>query len=91
MTARRPRRKPMSDQKSEAQKFRESKQRCFRALADYVHLLRGWETGLAPLTPEDEPHPLFVEALHQKDYVEYLLDFLMEDGIEEQKHGLLNT
>lgn len=29
--------------------------------------------------------PLFVEALHQKDYVEYLLDFLMEDGIEEQK------
>ena len=72
-------------QKSEAQKFRESKQRCFRALADYAHLLRGWETGLAPLTPEDEPHPLFVEALHQKDYVEYLLDFLMEDGIEEQK------
>lgn len=45
-------------QKSEAQKFRESKQRCFRALADYAHLLRGWETGLAPLTPEDEPHPL---------------------------------
>ena len=72
-------------QKSEAQKFRESKQRCFRALADYAHLLRGWETDLAPLTPEDEPHPLFVEALHQKDYVEYLLDFLMEDGIEEQK------
>ena len=72
-------------QKSEAQKFRESKQRCFRALADYAHLLRGWETGLAPLTPEDEPHPLFVEALHQKDYVEYLLDFLMEDGREEQK------
>lgn len=26
-----------------------------------------------------------MEALHQKDYVEYLLDFLMEDGIEEQK------
>ena len=72
-------------QKSEAQKFKETKQRCFRALADYAHLMRGWETSLAPKTPDEEPHPLFVEALHRKDYVEYLLDFLMEDSIEEQK------
>ena len=42
-------------QKSEAHKFRESKQRCFRALADYAHLLRGWETDLAPLTSDAEP------------------------------------
>ena len=72
-------------QKSEAQKFKETKQRCFRALADYAHLMRGWETNLAPRTPGEELHPLFVEALHQKDYVEYLLDFLMDGSMEEQK------
>lgn len=72
-------------QKSEAQKFKEAKQWCFRTLSDYAHLLRGWEENLAPRTPDGEPHPLFVEALHRKDYVEYLLDFLMDGSMEEQK------
>lgn len=72
-------------QKSEAQQFKESRQRCFRALADYAHLMSGWETNLAPRTPNEELHPLFVEALHRKDYVEYLLDFLIDGSIEEQK------
>ncbi|MEY8284618.1 YodL domain-containing protein [Lachnospiraceae bacterium 50-23] len=72
-------------QKSEAQKFKETKQWCFRTLADYAHLMRGWETNLSPRTPDEELHPLFVEALHRKDYVEYLLDFLMDGDMEEQK------
>lgn len=72
-------------QKSEAQKFKEAKQWCFRTLSDYAHLLRGWEENLEPRTPDGEPHPLFVEALHRKDYVEYLLDFLMDGSMEEQK------
>lgn len=80
-----PPKKTYTRQKSEAQKFKEEKQWCFRALADYAHLMRAWETNLAPRTPDEEPHPLFVEALHRKDYVEYLLDFLMDGGIEEQK------
>ena len=72
-------------QKSEAQKFKETKQWCFRTLADYAHLMRGWENNLAPRTPNEELHPLFVEAMHRKDYVEYLLDFLMDGSMEEQK------
>ena len=72
-------------QKSEAQKFKEEHQRCFRLLSGYYHLLKKWETDFAPQTPEEALHPRFVEALQQKDYVEYLLDFLLFDSVEEQK------
>ena len=72
-------------QKSEAQKFREDRNHAFRVLSDYYHLLRKWETGYSPKTPEEEPAPRFMEAIQKKDYVGYLLDFFMEDSPEEQK------
>ena len=48
-------------------------------------MLRKWETDYTPKTPEENPHPRFVEAIQKKDYVGYLLDFFLEDGPEEQK------
>ena len=72
-------------QKSEAQKFREERDRSFRVLADYYHLLRKWETAYAPKTPEEHLHPRYMEAIHKKDYVGYLLDCFLEDNPEEQK------
>ena len=72
-------------QKSEAQKFKEDRDHAFRVLADYYHLLRKWETDYSPKTPEDNPHPRFMEAIQKKDYTGYLLDFFLEDGPEEQK------
>ena len=72
-------------QKSEAQKFREERDHSFRVLADYYHLLRKWETDFSPKTPEENPHPRFMEAIQQKDYIGYLLDSFLEDGPEEQK------
>ena len=72
-------------QKSEAQKFKEDRDHAFRVLADYFHLLRKWETDYTPKTPEENPHPRFMEAIQKKDYVGYLLDFFLEDGPEEQK------
>lgn len=71
--------------KSEAQKFKEDRDHAFRVLADYFHLLRKWETDYTPKTPEENPHPRFMEAIQRKDYVGYLLDFFLEDGPEEQK------
>ena len=71
--------------KSEAQKFKEDRDHAFRVLADYFHLLRKWETDYTPKTPEENPHPRFMEAIQKKDYVGYLLDFFLEDGPEEQK------
>ena len=72
-------------QKTEAQKFREDRQRCYRILSDYYYLLKKWENAYSPHTPEEEPHPLFVEAIQKKTYVEYLLDLFLYENEEEQK------
>ena len=72
-------------QKTEAQKFRENRDHAFRVLADYFHLLRKWEAGYTPKTPEGPMHPRFLEAVQQKDYIGYLLDSFLEDSPEEQK------
>ena len=72
-------------QKTEAQKFQESRDHAFRVLADYFHLLRKWETGYTPKTPVEPMHPRFLEAVQQKDYIGYLLDSFLEDSPEEQK------
>ena len=72
-------------QKTEAQKFQENRNHAFRVLADYFHLLRKWEAGYTPKTPEEPMHPRFLEAVQQKDYIGYLLDSFLEDSPEEQK------
>ena len=72
-------------QKTEAQKFREDRQRCYRVLSDYYYLLKKWEADNSPRTPEEKPHPRFVEAIHKKTYVEYLLDLFLYESEEEQK------
>ena len=72
-------------QKTEAQQFREDRQRCYRVLSDYYHLLKKWGIDHSPRTPEEEPHPHFVEAIQKKTYVEYLLDLFLYESEEEQK------
>ena len=72
-------------QKNEAQKFREDRQRCYRVLSDCYYLLKKWEADNSPRTPEEEPHPRFVEAIQKKAYVEYLLDLFLYESEEEQK------
>lgn len=72
-------------QKTEAQKFQENRDHAFRVLADYFHLLRKWEAGYTPKTPEEPMHSRFLEAVQQKDYIGYLLDSFLEDSPEEQK------
>jgi len=72
-------------QKNEAQKFREDRQRCYRVLSDYYYLLKKWEADRSPKTPEEEPHPRFVEAIQKRTYVEYLLDLFLYESEEEQK------
>ena len=63
--------------------YRDLEIRCFKVLSDYLQLLRHWEQTYAP-KPEDETwHPLFVEALEKKDHIEYLLDVLLYEPIEE--------
>jgi len=64
--------------------YRELEDRCFRVLSDYFHLLRHWERAYAPDLENTQWHPRFVEALQKKDHIEYLLDVLLYEPIEER-------
>lgn len=77
-------RKTLAKQKNQEKMYQELERKCYRVLADYFHLLRQWEGMYAP-KPEDETwHPLFVEALQRKTHIEYLLDVLLYDPVEER-------
>ena len=76
---------PKAREPTEKQKFEAEEKQCFRVLSDYFHKLRAWEKDYAPKKPEDEWHPLFVEALHRRDYIEYLLDILIDGTLEDRK------
>lgn len=71
-------------EKSEEQMYRELEVKCFRVLSDYFHLLRHWGRAYAPKPKDETWHPLFVEALQKKDHIEYLLDVLLYDSIEDR-------
>ena len=71
------------NRKSEAQRLRENEKLCFSALLEYMKLLQEWKLLYAPRAPEDTLHDRFVQACHQLDYVEYLVDLLiMGDSYE---------
>ena len=67
------------------QKYQKDESQCYKVLTDYFHLLKQWEKKYAPAQPDDEWHPLFVEAMQQKDYIEYLIDILLNGTLEERK------
>ena len=67
------------------QKYQKEENHCYKVLTDYFHLLREWEKKYAPKQPDEEWNPLFAEALHRKNYIEYLLDILLYGSLEERK------
>ena len=71
-------------QKTEAQKLKEKREYGWRVLTDYYHLLRKWETDYSPKTPDENPHPRFMEAIQKKDYMGYLLDTFLDSSTEAQ-------
>lgn len=71
-------------QKSEAQARKEKREHGWRVLTGYYHLLRKWEADYSPKTPDEDPHPRFLEAIQKKDYMGYLLDTFLDSSTEEQ-------
>ncbi|MGN9097593.1 YodL domain-containing protein [Flintibacter porci] len=71
-------------QTSEAQKRKEAREHGWRVLVSYYHLLRKWETDYSPKTPDEDPHPRFMEAIQKKDYMGYLLDTFLDSSTEAQ-------
>ncbi len=63
--------------------------KCCRVLSEYLHLMEKWESGFVPKSPEEDFHPLFVEALQNRDYVEYLLDEVLLGNDTEVKETFI--
>lgn len=59
--------------------------------AQYCRTLRKWKKLFAPRTMDSAPHPLFLEACTQMDYVEYLYDEIFIKGsIDDKKRFFLS-
>lgn len=65
--------------------FKKWENQTFQLLCDYLHLLWKWEEEKAPKNMEEEPDDLFVEAMHNKDYIDYLIDSIFINGTNEDK------
>lgn len=48
-----------------------------------------WQQQYAPRTPDEEPHPRFMEAIRNLEMVEYDLD-LLQGGEEQEKLEIVN-
>jgi len=69
---------------TEKQQFEQMTSRIYNVFCDYLHLLNRWAKERAPRSPTEDPDPLFVEAMHKRDYVEYLLDLLLYGSKEDK-------
>ncbi len=69
--------------------FEQAVKRTFIIYCDYLRLLEEWAESFAPKSPEDDLHPLFLEAMQQKDKVEYLLDTLLYGSKEDRASVLI--
>lgn len=65
--------------------FKKWENKTFQLLCDYLHLLWRWEEEKAPTNPNEEINDLFVEAMHNRDYIEYLIDTIFINGSNEDK------
>ena len=54
-------------------------------LASYRNLLVQWMQQYAPKSPDEEPHPRFLEAINNLALVEYQLDVLLSDSDAAKK------
>ncbi|MFR1833723.1 MAG: CHC2 zinc finger domain-containing protein [Lachnospiraceae bacterium] len=71
---------------------RQEEKDCYRVLCDYLRSLYEWKERYAPKPEDTEWNPLFIEALQQTSYVEYVLDILLSGDAKEkelivQEHG----
>ncbi len=65
--------------------FKKWENKTFQLLCDYLHLLWKWEEEYAPKNMEEDPNDLFVEAMHNKDYIDYLIETIFINGTNEDK------
>src|SRR5699024_7875487 len=56
----------------------------YDVLVHYDRQLQEWLVVSAPDSPESDIKPRYVQSIHQKDYVEYLMDTIHYGSLEER-------
>ena len=74
-------------QQLERKQFKKWDTMAFRTVCEYKRLLDEWQRVYAPKSPDMPIHPRFIESVHKKDYVDYLLDILTY-GEDDEKRDL---
>ena len=73
------------DKQKTEEMFRKWELQTYILLTDYLHLLWKWEKEEAPEKIEDEVSDLYVEAMHNRDYIDYIIDEIFINGSNEDK------
>lgn len=66
------------------EQYSDVRDRFWRAITDYYHLLLGWRKAYASADPEEEWDERFVEALSNISQLEYIMDTFLEGDLETQ-------
>ena len=56
----------------------------YSILCNYQNLLHDWRIKYAPRSTEETPNPLFLESCHKLEYVQYLVDSLLNADFNQQ-------
>lgn len=67
------------DKRKTEEMFKQWENKTFQLLCDYLHLLWKWEET------ENWESDLYVEAMHNRDYIEYVIDSIFLDGTIDDK------
>lgn len=65
-------------------RFHDTRTHFWRVLTDYYHALESWKQEYAPVSPDDDLHPLFVEALQNITQIEYIMDEFLDADLSGQ-------
>lgn len=76
--------------KAREKQFQDAVERVRYVYCDYFRLLNQWEKTYFPKSSEEEPHPLFLEAIYRKDHVEHLLEILDFGSAEDKALVLID-
>ena len=80
--------KPRTHKPTPEQLYKAEENRCFRVLTGYLKQLKAWKTEFAPKSDDENLDPRFLEAVNRADYLEFLLERLI-NGTKEQKMAVV--
>ena len=76
--------------KFERQIYIEQEKRAYEILNFYCRFLEKCREDFKPETPDDEPHPLFIESLHKYEQYNYYRDIFIT-GAEDERREFMSV